>query len=171
MNLTESRVRHRDFARAVSLEFVRHLCTVHALRLFGRFSRPGAQFSRRLLPNHARTGLERFPERLSVAFPRDTHARLRLEPLRPRSVSRNSGGAKSVHGFQSKSSSGSWRRRIQSRWSSIPTRTPTSRMPALCLKNPSTVSARWTRCPSNSTSTTNTTSQKIRWNSQSTIST
>ena len=53
-------------------------------------------------------------ERLSMAFPCVSHARLRLEPFRPRRVPRDAGGTKSVHGFQSQSTRGSGRRRFRS---------------------------------------------------------
>ena len=46
-------VRHRHVARRLSVESLRDLRAVHALRLFARRRRPRAQFSRRLLPNHA----------------------------------------------------------------------------------------------------------------------
>ncbi len=86
-----------------------------ALCVLARLSRARAQLSRRLLPDDAGAGLEHLPERLSVAVPCDAHARLRLEPVRPRSVPGDAGGTKSVHGFQSQSARRPGRRGFRSR--------------------------------------------------------
>ena len=64
-------IRHRDVSRSISLESVWDLCRSAcpiSIRSISRRER--AEFSRRLLPDHARTCVERFPERLSVAVPR-----------------------------------------------------------------------------------------------------
>ena len=67
------------------------------------------------LPDDAGTGVECVPQRLPVAVPFDPHARLRLEPRRPRHRQGDARGAQSVHGFQPQSACRSGRRRIQSR--------------------------------------------------------
>ena len=88
---------------------------VHALHLLARFARERAEFPRRLLPDHARAGVEHLPQGLSVAVPRDPHARLRLEPSRPCSLPGNPSGTEGLHGLQSEPASRSRRGGIQSR--------------------------------------------------------